>query len=426
MRRFEVLEARYALDGDALLHAGHEAIPNYVLEPDTVSVQDGNWFDPATWSDGVPDAFDDVRIDHHVSISRPPQRGDLTGDGAVDQHDFQTWLDGFRASSPDQGDVDRDGKVDFSDLQIIIDEWFGWSTPVRAEAEDVHVEGTLSFDPNVNTSLQVQTLTVAGSLEIGSQQQPVVAAAEVVFRDAPIDTDFDPQQLGHGLLVIGSGALTVYGRNNTPFVEVAEARAGSRTLVLEQEPSNWLPGDELFLPDSRLLERPAFSQAETVAIEHVDGRVVTLRAPLAFNHDGDGTNLPHAAHLSGNITFRSANPSGVRGHIMVSDRARIDVHDAVFRDLGRTTFDQLDNTHLGPDREVLYVGKNQVGRYSFHIHHLYGPEQADGPQFTFSDNVIRDGKKWGLAVHDSHYGLIENNVVVNMQGSGIVFEDGSE
>src|SRR5262249_38896074 len=35
-------------------------------------------------------------------------------------------------------------------------------------------------------------------------------------------------------------------------------------------------------------------------------------------------------------------------------------------------------------------------------------------------------EKWGLTVHDSHYGLVQDNVVFRIAGQGFVTEDGSE
>ena len=35
-------------------------------------------------------------------------------------------------------------------------------------------------------------------------------------------------------------------------------------------------------------------------------------------------------------------------------------------------------------------------------------------------------QKWGITVHGSHYGLVQDNVVFNLGGAGIVTEDGSE
>ncbi|MEZ4664492.1 MAG: hypothetical protein R2911_43725 [Caldilineaceae bacterium] len=58
---------------------------------------------------------------------------------------------------------------------------------------------------------------------------------------------------------------------------------------------------------------------------------------------------------------------------------------------------------------------------------------ASGYQFALVGNVIDferpnrgQGRKWGLALHDSHYGLVEQNIVDYAVGAGLVTEDGSE
>ena len=63
-----------------------------------------------------------------------------------------------------------------------------------------------------------------------------------------------------------------------------------------------------------------------------------------------------------------------------------------------------------------------------HFHHTFGPTQtpANGYQFTLVGNAIDGSSKWGITVHRSHYGLIQDNVVYNTRGAGIVTEDGSE
>ena len=47
-------------------------------------------------------------------------------------------------------------------------------------------------------------------------------------------------------------------------------------------------------------------------------------------------------------------------------------------------------------------------------------------QYTFSGNLIVSSKKWALAIHDSHWGDISQNVIYRAEGAGIVTEDGSE
>ena len=74
-----------------------------------------------------------------------------------------------------------------------------------------------------------------------------------------------------------------------------------------------------------------------------------------------------------------------------------------------------------------------IGRYPIHMHHNRGPlpSPANGYQFTLIGNAVDGGSgetqfKWGIAIHNSHYGLIQDNVVYNYNGASIATEDGSE
>ena len=87
----------------------------------------------------------------------------------------------------------------------------------------------------------------------------------------------------------------------------------------------------------------------------------------------------------------------------------------------------LNNTEFDSDGRVARMGTNQIGRYAVHFHHDFGPKTpSNGYQFTLVGNVVDGSSKWGITVHRSHYGLIQDNVVYNTRGAGIVTEDGSE
>ncbi|MCI0561893.1 MAG: Ig-like domain-containing protein, partial [Nitrososphaera sp.] len=69
------------------------------------------------------------------------------------------------------------------------------------------------------------------------------------------------------------------------------------------------------------------------------------------------------------------------------------------------------------------------------MHHLIGPviPQSNGRQFTLVGNVVDFGagnvqqnRKWGITVHGSHYGLVQQNVVYRASGAAYSAEDGSE
>lgn len=307
----------------------------------------------------------------------------------------------------------------------------------------VDVAGTLTFRPDTNTRMKVGTLTVLrdGVLEIGTVTRPVAptVTAELIVADRPLDTKLDPEQYGTGL--IGFGTVRIHGARKSPtFVRLAaEPLAGSLTLTLEQAVTGWRAGDKLVLPDTRQLrydERsPRYKpQWEELHVESVADDVVGLSTPLAFNHrggrNGDGALefLPHVGNLSRNVIIRSDNPAGTRGHAIFIERPDVDIRYALFKALGRTRMGVLDNTEWASDGTVRRVGANQIGRYPIHFHHSFGPNspRADGYQFTLIGNAVDDASKWGITIHNSHHGLLQENVVYHSHGAAIVAEDGTE
>ena len=75
-----------------------------------------------------------------------------------------------------------------------------------------------------------------------------------------------------------------------------------------------------------------------------------------------------------------------------------------------------------------HIGSNQIGRYSLHLHHLFGPSSASigGYQYVLIGNAVDGGTKWGITIHNTHYGLVQDNVIYDAAGAGIMTEDGSE
>jgi hypothetical protein len=129
----------------------------------------------------------------------------------------------------------------------------------------------------------------------------------------------------------------------------------------------------------------------------------------------------------GNITLRSENPAGVRGHTLYTGASDIRIHGATFADLGRTLGDPLDSTTFNPDHSVAHIGTNQVGRYAVHLHHLQGLIGTDAEyQCEVVNCSILRSRKWSLAIHDTHWGLIADNLIDGARGAGIAIESGNE
>ena len=307
----------------------------------------------------------------------------------------------------------------------------------------IEVEGHLAFETNANTRLKVGTLMVleGGHLEVGSTSRPIAegVTAEIVIANRPIDTTIDPGQVGTGL--VGLGKVTMHGAIKTPtFIRLSrEPLAGDTTLGLEKQVAGWRAGDRLIVPDTRQLragQRLATqtSQAEQLEVKALSGAQVTLAGALRYDHKGARNTdakvefLPHVGNISRNVIVRSENPAGTRGHTIFVSRADVDLRYVEFRELGRTRMGQLLNTRFDSEGKPLGIGVNEIGRYAVHFHHDFGPTAtpANGHQFTLVGNSVYNTPKWGITIHRSHYGLIQDNVVFNTRGAGIVTEDGSE
>jgi hypothetical protein len=309
------------------------------------------------------------------------------------------------------------------------------TTTGNVDTIGIDTGGKLGFNTGVNTKLRVGTLLVmpGGTLEVGTEQQPVQAGvtAEILIANKALDVSNDPARFGTGLLAI-DGTVTMSGAPKAPtFVRLtSEPRAGQSTLATAQSVLGWRQGDKVFLPDSRQLlatsSSPAYwwqttPQWEERVLQSTGGSQLTLTQALSFTHpgarDGNGTLdfLPHVANLTRNVIVRSESSSGTRGHTFFAQRSRVNIHYVLFQDLGRTTVSALG-------------GSNPAGRYSLHLHHLIGPTSplSGGYQYKLIGNVVSGGQRWGLAIHDTHFGLIRDNIVYNIAGSGIVAEDGSE
>src|SRR5262249_45842318 len=138
-------------------------------------------------------------------------------------------------------------------------------------------------------------------------------------------------------------------------------------------------------------------------------------------------------NLTRNVVVRSESASGTRGHALFTYRADVDIRYAQFSGLGRTTNDPTDNTTFDANGKVTHVGTNEASRDPVDFHHLFGPTTipSDDYQYTFAGNSVfcpLDPMpfRWGIAIDDSHYGLIKDNVLYNWAGAGVITVEGNE
>lgn len=300
--------------------------------------------------------------------------------------------------------------------------------PVDSTFDYIEVAGTLRISRTHDTTVRFTHLFVlpGGHLDCGIEEDndpiPANIHATFILRDTPIDTTRDPFQWGNGLLNFGRqdrcGAPKLAQTTLT-----GDANLGATAVTLSEDPIGWEVGDELLFPDT---EFASTRREALVTITDIVGRTVSLSKPLDFAHltqtdpDGGIILLPPVANLTRNITVRSENPDGTRGHTAdVGMTAMWCICWNQLSGLGRTKAEPLNSAinHI--------AGTNQVGRYTDHHHHAMGFGSSS------TGNVLRGPGgsttgKWGLVIHGTHDALITENIAIDFFGAGFVTEDGYE
>ena len=274
------------------------------------------------------------------------------------------------------------------------------------DVKAVGVHGVL----DVSASIRVKDFVVYADGTLNMHD-----GTDVVFADGAIDLDEDPLQWGSGLIVLGTWTAT--GHEKPAYVRASgDILAGDSSIAIASVPTDWAPGDLLVLPGTEQNVADDSTQySELVTLSGISNSTLTISSGAEFDHRGispnpfDISRFAHIGNLTRSVILRSENPNGVRGHVAVTEDALVNIQNTAFVSLGRTTAEQPASNG----------GENQIGRYPFHAHHMHHA-------FSLTGSVVQDGRKWGIAVHDTNDSLIQNNIVFDTDGGGIVGEDGDE
>jgi len=356
--------------------------------------------------------------------------------------------------------------------------------------KDIHINGRGSFKVlrTMRTRLWVDTMLVDGTLIIGEPGAPIIDSGvvaggkrqpqcEMVFwqSEAPLKT----ARLG----LVTSGPVRIQGAAKTSRLYATDTiAAGATTITLVDVPSGWQIGDEILIPsteyggtstsDPQYLGPLTYNhlavttanqfmlnvQDEVRTITDISGTVVTLNSALTYAHNRYTRTMPRGqvvdlkpivAMLTHSIRFRTADSNDTaiwsganlavrqkRAHMMFMLHDDIEIRYAESKNMGRT---DTDPSLADPGGAIRYasVGTSQPitdvnnvrGRYPWHIHRT-------GAYFGRKQVVLKSVSSWappaeypipGWAIthHDSR-AAIEDCVVYNVRGAGIVSELGNE
>lgn len=226
---------------------------------------------------------------------------------------------------------------------------------------------------------------------------------------APVDAS----QFDTGIIV--EGALRLSGTPKTAWARTTAALASGAMTLTVDSCDGWRAGDRLIIGDTRELGDPTEQRPEELAIAGLTGCVVTLDRPLAHayatarDHTGAVERLIPVGNLTRDITIRSENPTGHRGHLMLTGMATAILSYVSVQDMGRTTLAPLDPV------------ANHIGRYALHLHHL-----LNAGAVSLVGTVVERSSKWGYVVHASNGNTLRENLAYDTKGWGFGTEDASE
>ncbi len=324
---------------------------------------------------------------------------------------------------------------------------------IRIHYRTIKVEGELAFNPHRDTALYVDTiLTMPGSvLRIGEPQHPIDPdrTARIIISDYNEEgmitgdtksSDYDPLRIGQGILT--NGLFLAHGAYKTPYLMVKNRgiEAGKKRIFTYEAPEGWHVGDKVAL----LGTAPSGTETEVRTIASIDGKVITVDEPFAFDHLIPETAIKddrlhvHIANLTRNIIIESDpqvlkgkgdknDPKNVehRGHVLFMHNNNVNIHSVAFVELGRTNkkfpLDETIFTSEDADAKATKIGTNQAARYPVHFHRA----GLDGKVGRIFDCVIDQSPGWGYVNHSSNV-IMKENVAYGVYGASFITEAGDE
>lgn len=271
--------------------------------------------------------------------------------------------------------------------------------------------GELIFDPAASVKLSsTGNVTVRGTLTM----RPASAAVfhRLVFlgvdESAFVGGGMDPLATDVGLWVVDDGRLDVVGTSKTPWARVSgSAAAGATTLRLDRVPSGWAVGDRLAVtptsaPTAPISGSTSPTEFSEVTISGLSGSVVSLSAPLAYDHlQVKGTWSAEVLNLTRNVCIKGTSTG--RTHVFVRSTSSQTLSYAAVR-------------WAGPRKD----GEKVVGRWPLHFHHCYDATRGN----VLDGVVVTDAGSHAFVTHQSHGITLLNCIAYKVEEHAFWWDEG--
>ncbi|TCI93753.1 T9SS type A sorting domain-containing protein [Tenacibaculum sp. M341] len=406
-----------------------------------IAVKNGKWSDSTTWSSGqgVPGLASIVFIPEGITVQY-----DLNSS----EHVFAIRVDGgFVIRQP------------FTPIKLVVDSFMaGKNSSFRIWAgkpEHSTVEIVLKAF-NINKKKNGQIAGAQWNSIAKNHYTDGNIVKDHFGKNLPSDGPgvlgrykWDPKQAT--LALMSHGQVRINGQKKLSFSECSNnISKGANSISLKETPSGWKVGDQILVAGTKNK-----GESEIFAIKAISGNTITLNKKTKYSHQGvnlSGTDyFTYTGNLTRNVIIRSDHTSTQnnptrRGHVMFMFNGDVRVQNAQFKDLGRTDkSNMLDDLKIGIPKVITNQDgrkdvrlpnfkneletnpsliENQRGRYALHFHKTL--RGANSEQMVLAKgNVVWGSPGWGMVHHDSHADF-SDNVILDIEGGGMVAESGSE
>ena len=267
------------------------------------------------------------------------------------------------------------------------------------------VNGALEFDRR-DLALTAERIEVGGTLRVGTESSPFTQRATITLIGAA-SADSALGLRSKALAVMPGGTLDLHGAPRVGWTRLdATAPIGATELVLERD-VDWRAGDRVVLSATDF-DPGQYDEAELSA---VNGRQVTLAAPLKYAHWGTKQTIAgrtvdergEVGLLTRNVQFRGDSAcagTGYCAHIITFKGGTMRVEGAALYLVGQ---------------------KFALARYPIHWHVA---NDVTG-QYARNNSIWKSFNRC-ITVHGSHAASVEGNVCHDHLGHGYFLEDGVE
>uniref|UniRef100_A0A8C4XEU0 PKHD1 like 1 n=1 Tax=Erpetoichthys calabaricus TaxID=27687 RepID=A0A8C4XEU0_ERPCA len=311
--------------------------------------------------------------------------------------------------------------------------------------------GTLVFD-EVDLELNAENILIVdgGTLQVGTEQAPFQHKAIITLHGHLRSPELP--LYGAKTLAVREGTLDLHG-TPVPFswTRLAKTAEAGSTIVHLQNPVTWKAGDEIVIASTG--DRLSQNQNELMVIESIssDGTTVNLTNPLKYTHLGVSVRTPDGQQfearaevglLTRNVVIRGSENIEWKDTIPACPEGFDPGEFAVQTCFQGRYGDQVGSDQFGgcimfstpqPNQtsaigrieyvEVFHAGQAyRLGRYPINWH-LMG-------DLNFTSYVrgcsIHQTYNRAVTMYKTSNLLVERNVIYDIMGGALIFEDGSE